>query len=272
VTALSVQNLTVDYRVDYRGGFRYTEALKDVSFELAEGQTLGILGETGSGKSSVGFAIIQLLPSTARASGTVTLGPAVLSSMSEKELRAVRGGDIGMIFQDPASALNPVRTIGSQIVDTAMTHDKSLGRKEARQLAKEALEELGLSEKRLRSYPHELSGGMRQRALIATVMVASPRFLIADEPTSDLDKLSERQIVLLLKRLQKERGLGFVVISHDMRVISALCSNVIIMHAGRIVEFGPTDEVLANPTNSYASRLVRASRREKDSRGRLVVL
>ena len=272
MTTLSVQNLTVDYRVDYRGGFRYATAVDDVSFDLAEGETLGILGETGSGKSTVGFAIIRLLPPTASVSGHVALDSAELSSMSEKELRAVRGGEIGMIFQDPAGALNPVRTIGSQIIDTALTHDKSLTRSAARELAKDTLASLGLSERCFTSYPHQLSGGMRQRALIATVMVASPRFLIADEPTSDLDKLSERQIVLLLKRLQQERGLGFIVISHDMRVISALCSNVAIMHEGHVVEFGPTDEVLSNPRDPYAVRLLRASRREKDSNGRLVVL
>jgi len=272
MTTLSVRNLTVDYRVDDRGGFRYANAVRDVSFELAEGQTLGILGETGSGKSTVGSAIIQLLPRTARVSGQVVLGSAELSAMNETQLQQVRGADIGMIFQDPAGALNPVRTIGSQIADTARTHDSSLSRSAAIELAKETLESLGLAGERFGAYPHQLSGGMRQRALIATVVIASPGFLIADEPTSDLDKLSERQIVLLLKHLQEKRGLGFVVISHDMRVISALCSTVAIMHQGEIVEFGPTDEVLSNPSDAYAKRLLRASRREKDSHGRLVVL
>jgi ABC-type dipeptide/oligopeptide/nickel transport system ATPase component len=268
-SGLVVHDLCIDYRVEMRGHARFVPAVRNVSLQVEAGQTLGILGETGSGKSSMGFAIMRLLPETARWSGDVSLGDLPLSSMPRKQLERVRGRDIGMIFQDASTALNPVRTVGAQIIDTARAHDSSMSRSAARKLAGDTLEELGVSRERLDSYPHQLSGGMRQRALIATVMIANPKFIIADEPTASLDKVTERQIVLLLRRLQKEKNLGFVMISHDIGIVSALCRDVLIMYKGDVVETGRTQSVLRDPQHPYTKRLIQATKRERDVTGRL---
>jgi ABC-type dipeptide/oligopeptide/nickel transport system ATPase component len=272
MTGLVVEDLCVDYRVESRGYVRFVPALKGVSLAVEAGQSLGILGETGSGKSSLGMAVMRLLPPTAKVRGRVTLGDDDMLTVPRKRLEQIRGRDIGLIFQDPTSALNPVRTIGAQIAGTARAHDAKLSRRRARAMAAETLETLGVSPERMDSYPHQLSGGMKQRALIATVMVAGPKFLIADEPTASLDKVTERQIVQLLQRLQKERQLGFMVISHDIGIVSALCRDVAVIYHGNLVEYGPVGKVLGDPQHPYTQGLVRASRRERDERGRLVAV
>jgi ABC-type glutathione transport system ATPase component len=269
-TRLAVEGLRVDYRVETRGEVRYVPAVKEVGFEVEPGRALGILGETGSGKSSIALAVMRLLPASARWSGRIALGDLELSALSEKDLRAVRGRELGLILQDPAAALNPVRTVGAQIAETARVHDSSLSRAAARELAAATLEGLGVPRDRLRSYPHQLSGGMQQRALIAAVMVANPRFLVADEPTAALDKVTERQIVTLLRGLQRERHLGLLVISHDIGVVATLCQDVGVMYQGVLVEHGPVEQVLGNPRHPYTQGLVHAGRRDVDSRGRLV--
>ncbi len=268
---LTVDDVSIAYRHEADGRATYIEALRHVSLSVLPGQALGVLGETGSGKSSLGMAMMRLLPRTARLTGTITLNGIDLTAMSRDELDRVRGCEIGMIFQDPASALNPVRTIGAQIVDTARAHDRSLSKEAARQLAGDTLEGLGVRRERLWNYPHQLSGGMQQRALIATVMVANPKFLIADEPTASLDKVTEQQIVLLLQRLQAERQLGFVMISHDIGIVTALCQEVVVIYKGDVVEHGATEQVLTDPQHPYTAMLVRATKRERDSHGRLTV-
>lgn len=270
--ALVVDDLCLDYRVESRGRLRWVPALKHVSVEVAHGRALGILGETGSGKSTLALAIMRLLPSAARWTGRITLGDLELSSLSQKEMQNVRGGELGLILQDPAAALNPVRTVGAQIAETARVHDRSLSRAQAREAAARMLDSLGVPRQRARSYPHQLSGGMQQRALIAAVMIAGPKFLIADEPTAALDKVTERQIVLLLKKLQRERQLGLLVISHDIGVVSTLCQDVGVMYEGVLVEHGPVEQVLGEPQHPYTQGLVRAGRREVDERGRLVAI
>lgn len=268
--SLTVDDLCIDYPVEARGRVHYFPALKHLSIEVASNRALGILGETGSGKSSLALAIMRLLPVKARWSGRIALGDLELSSLPSKRLQEVRGREVGLVLQDPASSLNPVRTIGAQIAETARAHDASLTRRAARTLAAETLESLGVAGARARSYPHQLSGGMQQRALIAAVMVAGPRFLIADEPTAALDKVTERQIVELLKRLQRERQLGLLVISHDIDVVSTLCQDVGVIYKGVLVEHGPVEQVLGRPRHPYTQGLVRAGRREVDDRGRLV--
>lgn len=267
---LVVDNLSIEYRLEERGTVRYHRALRDISITVKTGESLGILGETGSGKSSLGLAIMRLLPPTARVTGRITLGGTDLTALPPKAMEKVRGRDIGLIFQDPTSALNPVQTIGAQIVATARAHDPTLTRAKARVLAGDTLESLGVSRDRLHSYPHQLSGGMRQRALIATVMVTGPKFLIADEPTASLDKVTERQIVQLLQSLQRERKLGFMLISHDIGIVAALCQQVAVFYRGRLVEIGPVAQVLGDPQHPYTQGLVHASRRERDERGRLI--
>jgi peptide/nickel transport system ATP-binding protein len=269
MAGLSVEDLRVEYRLDVRGEAAYAAALKGVSIHVEPGHSLGILGETGSGKSSLGMAIMRLLPLTAHVTGDIRLNDWDLLHLDRKEIEKIRGPEIGMIFQDPGAALNPVRTIGAQITETARVHNHSLTRAAARDLAVETVEGLGLKGERLSSYPHQLSGGMQQRALIASVMVANPKFLIADEPTASLDKVTEHQIILLLRRLQRERQLGFILISHHIGVVNALCDDVAVIYKGELVESGETKKVLSDPQHPYTAMLVNATRRTMDN-GRLV--
>jgi ABC-type dipeptide/oligopeptide/nickel transport system ATPase component len=267
---LMIEDLSIEYRVEAEGRMQYVPALKHVNITVPQGRALGVLGETGSGKSSLAMAIMRLLPLAARVTGRIALGEHELSTMSRESLEKIRGRELGLILQDPAAALNPVRTVGAQIAETARVHDKSLSRRQARRVAGDMLESLGVPRNRADTYPHQLSGGMQQRALIAAVMVAGPKFLIADEPTASLDKVTERQIVQLLRTLQRDHELGLLVISHDIGVVSTLCHEVAVIYKGTLVEYGPTDGVLGNPQHAYTQGLVRAGRRELDSHGRLV--
>ncbi|HEY2326923.1 MAG TPA: ABC transporter ATP-binding protein [Gaiellaceae bacterium] len=269
-SSLVVEDLCVDYRIEANGRVQYVAALKHLSITVAPGTALGILGETGSGKSSLALAAMRLLPKTARCTGNIQLGDFDMLAMPTKRLQRVRGREIGLVMQDPLSALNPVRTVGAQIAETARFHDHSLSRRRSHQVAADMLESLGVPRERARSYPHQLSGGMQQRALIAAVMVAGPNFLIADEPTAALDKVTERQIVLLLRSLQRERHLGLLVISHDIGVVSTLCQEVAVIYRGELVEHGATSKVLTDPQHAYTQGLISAARRETDDRGHLV--
>ena len=272
MTALIIDDLSIEYRVEARGRIRYVPAVKHVSLEVPYGRALGILGETGSGKSTIANAVLGLLPAAARRSGRIVLGSTELTSLSPKQLAHVRGGELGLISQDPAAALNPVRTVLAQIAETARVHDSSLSRARAREQGMAMLESVGVPRERAKSYPHQLSGGMQQRALISAVMVAGPKFLVADEPTAALDKVTELQIVQLLQALQAERSLGLLVISHDIGVVSRLCQDVGVMYRGELVEHGPVDQVLGDPQHPYTQGLVRAGRRDVDERGRLVAI
>lgn len=269
---LSVEKLRVEYQVEANGTVQFVPALRGISFDLEAGSSLGVLGETGSGKSTLGAAIMRLLPQTARWEGKIRFGELDLSAMKERELQEVRGRRIGQIFQDPAAALNPVISVGAQIADTARAHDHKLSRRAARERAADLLESLGVPREKLDSYPHQLSGGLQQRALIATVMIGNPQFIVADEPTAALDKVTEGQIVRLLRQLQRGRGLGLLVISHDIGVVESLCDRLIVMYRGSIVESGDTAKVLENPKHPYTVGLVRASRRDTDAAGRLVTV
>jgi ABC-type dipeptide/oligopeptide/nickel transport system ATPase component len=272
MSALEIDNLSIEYRLESRGLVRYAPAVKNVSLHVPYGRALGILGETGSGKSTIANAVMGLLPAAARQSGRIVLGRHELSSLTPKQFAKVRGGELGLISQDPAAALNPVRTVLAQIAETARVHDPSLSRARAREQAAAMLESVGVSRQRAKSYPHQLSGGMQQRALISAVMVAGPKFLIADEPTAALDKVTERQMVQLLQTLQRERTLGLLVISHDIGVVSLLCQDVGVMYRGDLVEHGPVEQVLRDPQHPYTQGLVRAGRRDVDENGRLVAV
>lgn len=267
-TGLSVHGLSVDYHQEHG----VTRAVREVSFRLRPGETLGIVGESGSGKSTIAQALMRLLPESARMGGHVRLGEVDLAGLSEERMGQIRGRRIGMVFQDPAAALNPVFSVGTQIVDTLRRHDPGITSAEAWRRAGEMAESLGVPAARLSSYPHQLSGGMRQRSLIVAAMVAEPSLLIADEPTSDLDTLSQKQIIRLLHELQRERELGILLISHDLGVISALCERVLVMYRGRVVESGPTSVVLGSPRHPYTDGLIRVSRRERGADGRLFAL
>ena len=264
---LSVQGL----RVEFPAPEGALVPLREVSFDLDRGEVLGIVGESGAGKSLTGLAIAGLLEPPGRiVAGSVTLAGRRIDGLSERELRAIRGRLVGAIFQDPLTALDPLYTIGDQLVETIRTH-LPLSRAQARQRAVELLQqvELPAPERRLDDYPHELSGGMRQRVVIALALCADPQVIIADEPTTALDVSIQAQIIELLRGLCRERGTAVVLITHDMGVIAEIADRVAVMYAGRIVEMGPVEAVLKRPRHPYTRGLMASIPRIGQARGRL---
>jgi oligopeptide transport system ATP-binding protein len=259
---LDVDALTVRYRA--RTGL--VHAVSDVSFQLGQGETLAIVGESGSGKSTAGLAIMGLLPTDRR---TIVRGAIRLTSktgsindvlrLSDRERRRVRGNDVAMIFQDPMSSLNPIYAIGSQIVEAVQQH-RHVARREAVADALRLLAELGVPspDRILASYPHQLSGGMRQRVMIAIALSCRPRALIADEPTTALDVTIQAQILALLKRVQRETAMAVVFITHNLSVVAEVADRIVVMYAGRIVEAGPVRDVFKSPRMPYTRSLLRS--------------
>lgn len=237
------------------------KAVDGVSFSLEEGQTLGIVGESGSGKSVTALSIMGLNPSPPAyyPEGEILFDGRDLLKASEKELQKIRGDEIAMIFQDPMTSLNPVFTVGHQISETVRIH-QGLSRREAREKAVETLRDVGIPnpEKRATDYPHQYSGGMRQRAMIAMALSCNPRVLIADEPTTALDVTIQAQILDLMTDLQEQYGMAIVMITHDLGVVSQLSDRVMVMYAGRAVEQGTTDEVFYDPLMPYSWSLLRS--------------
>jgi oligopeptide/dipeptide ABC transporter ATP-binding protein len=239
-----------------------------VSFSLAEGETLGIVGESGSGKTMLSLALIGLEPPGARRSGEAWLeardgGRTNLVTAGREELRGVRGRDIAMIFQEPMTALDPVMRIGSQVAEAIRVHEPSPSSQEIRRRAIDALKRAAVPEpeRRARQYPHQLSGGLRQRVMIAMALAPGPRILIADEPTTALDVTVQKHILDLLAQLRRELQLSMLFITHDLGVVSQIADRVMVMYAGRIVEEGPTAKVLRHPRHPYTEGLLRAAPR-----------
>jgi peptide/nickel transport system ATP-binding protein len=232
-------------------------ALKGISFSIGAGEILGLVGESGAGKSIAGLSILGLLPTNAVASGVIRFGGRDLLGLDERALCAIRGSEIGFIFQEPALALNPLMTIGDQIAESVRLH-KSLPRKEARAAARAVLDRVGLPEPEfsLGRYPHELSGGQRQRVAIAIAIVCEPKLLIADEPTTALDVTTQAQILTLLKSLVDETGMSLILISHDLAVVSQMADRIAVMKSGEIVEHGPAQSVLRTPSQDYTKTLI----------------
>jgi len=251
MTLLKVQDL----RVSFSLYGQKLEAVRGVSFEIGPSESVGIVGESGCGKSAAVQAILRLSPATVQ--GSVWFSRENLLEKSEKELRKIRGLQIGMVFQDPMSALNPSMTIGDQIAEGLIYHGLAT-RGEAKKAVVELLREVEIShpEERARQYPHQLSGGMRQRVLIAIAIAANPKLLIADEPTTALDATIQAQILDLLKRKCKNASL--LLITHDLSVVDKMCEQTLVFYAGKIVERGPTSEILANPRHPYTQMLLRA--------------
>ena len=233
--------------------------VRGIDFDLRTGTTLAIVGESGSGKTTSALALLRLFPprSRYRVSGTAMFRGTDLLSLPETALRRVRGGELAVVFQDPATSLDPVRTVGSQIAEMAERHLR-LGRRASRARAIDLLGLVGVPNPRRRvdRYPHELSGGMRQRVMIATALAGDPAVLIADEPTSSLDVTVQAQVLALLKRASEEMGLATIIITHDVGIVAALADDVAVMYAGRIVERGPRDEVLGRPDHPYTRGLI----------------
>jgi peptide/nickel transport system ATP-binding protein len=251
---LEVRNLRVEFPT--RRGILL--AVDDVSFHIAPGEVLGVVGESGAGKSLTGAAIIGLLEPPGRiAGGEIMLAGRRIDQLSYNEMRKVRGAQIGAIFQDPLTSLNPLYTVGRQLIETIQTHIK-LSAQQARTRAIDLLKEVGIpaAEQRIDHYPHQFSGGMRQRVVIALALCANPKLIIADEPTTALDVSIQAQIIALLKRLCREHGTAVMLVTHDMGVIAETADRVAVMYAGRIAEIGPVREVVKNARHPYTSGLM----------------
>ncbi|GAA2171522.1 ABC transporter ATP-binding protein [Agrococcus versicolor] len=250
-----------DLRVSFRTMAGTVEAVQDVSFDIEAGETVAIVGESGSGKSTTAMAIIRLLASNATiAGGSIQLDGRELVGLPEARMRAIRGAQIGMVPQDPMSNLNPVSKIGTQVAETLLAHGKATRRDVGAKVV-EALSAAGLpdGEARARQYPHEFSGGMRQRALIAIGLACAPRLLIADEPTSALDVTVQRTILDQIGRLTEELGTSVLLITHDLGLAAERASKVVVMHRGRVVEAGPAADILQRPQHEYTKALVAAA-------------
>jgi len=253
---LSVRDLRVEFATR-RGPLT---AIDGVSFDIARGEILGVVGESGAGKSLTGLAVIGLIDPPGRiAGGEVRLGGERIDTLSPDAMRRVRGRRIGMIFQDPLTSLDPLYRVGRQIVETIQTHT-GLSASAARARAIDLLTEVGIPapERRIDGYPHEFSGGMRQRVVIALALAAEPELIIADEPTTALDVSVQAQIIALLKRLGRDRGMAVMLVTHDMGVIAEAADRVAIMYSGRVAEIGPVRDVLANPLHPYGRGLMGA--------------
>jgi len=251
---LAVSGLSIEFPTRH-GTLR---AVHDVSFEIAPGEILGVVGESGAGKSLTGAAIIGLIDAPGRINGgEIRLSGRRIDNLPYETFRAIRGREIGAIFQDPLTSLNPLYTIGAQLVETIQTH-LPLGAAEARARAIELLDEVGIpaAARRFGHYPHQFSGGMRQRVVIALALAGRPRLVIADEPTTALDVSIQAQIIELLKRLCRDHGTAVMLITHDMGVIAEAAQRVAVMYAGRIVEIGPVADVIHRPAHPYTLGLM----------------
>jgi len=251
---LEVRNLRVEFNTR-RGTL---VAIDDVSFDIAPGEVLGVVGESGAGKSITGTAIIGLLERPGRvAGGEIRMEGKRIDNLPPEQMRKIRGRHIGAIFQDPLTSLNPLYTIGTQLIETIQTHLPMSGA-DARKRAIELLGEVGIPapERRIDHYPHQFSGGMRQRVVIALALCANPKLIIADEPTTALDVSIQAQIITLLKRLCRDNGTAIMLVTHDMGVIAETADRVAVMYAGRVVEIGPVQEVIHNPQHPYTTGLM----------------
>ena len=256
MSLLQVKNLVVEFPSRH-GSLR---ALDGISFDIAPGEILGVVGESGAGKSLTGASIIGLLEPPGRiASGSITLQGERIDQLNNDQMRHIRGRKIGAIFQDPLTSLNPLYTVGRQLMETIQAH-LPVSHEEARQRAIRLLQDTGIpaAAERIEHYPHQFSGGMRQRVVIALALAAEPQLIVADEPTTALDVSIQAQIIGLLKSICKERGAAVMLITHDMGVIAETCDRVAVMYAGRIAEIGPVHQVINQPSHPYTSGLMAA--------------
>ena len=236
------------------------KALDDVSFYVNEGEVLGVVGESGSGKSVTSYSLMGLIANPGKIiGGDLYFNGYHINEMSEKEMRKIRGNEVSIIFQDPMTSLNPVYTIGNQIMEVILLHTNK-NKKEAKERAKELLTLVGINEpdKRLKQYPHELSGGMRQRVMSAMALACEPKLLIADEPTTALDVTIQAQIIELMIELKNKLGMAIIMITHDLGVVANICDRIAVMYAGKIIESGLTDDIFYNPKHEYTKGLLKS--------------
>lgn len=267
-TLLQVEHLRTYFHT-FRG---VVKAVDDISFSLDEGQVLGIVGESGSGKSVTSFSILKLVESPGVVqSEHIYFNGEDISRKSEKEMMKIRGKDISMVFQDPMTSLNPLYTIEKQITEMLDLHQKGMSKKEKRERCIELLRMVGIPnpEDRLKSYPHQFSGGMRQRVIIAIALAANPKLIIADEPTTALDVTIQAQILKLMDRLVKEQNASLILITHDLAVVSQMADRIIVMYCGKIVESGSRDDVIRRASHPYTVGLLNSIPRMAEEQERL---
>ena len=253
MTALSIQNLTIDYPINI-GTVR---AVDDVSFDLEKGETLGLVGESGCGKSTLGLSILKLV----RPPGKITSGKIVFNgknivSMTQRELLQIRGRDIAMVFQNPLTSLNPLYRIDRQFLETIRQHEPNIDKGEALRRIKSVLEGLGIDSDRMYEYPHQLSGGMRQRIMIGLGLILNPEIVIADEPTTSLDVIVEAGFIDLLARLRRNFNLAVILITHNLGLVAQLADRVAVMYAGKLVEIGEANQIFKEPLHPYTNGLI----------------
>lgn len=249
---LKVKDLVVHYETDEE----VVEAVNGVNLELKKGEILGLVGETGAGKTTTALSILGLLPDHVAnvIQGSIELDGENLFDKSKKEMRSVRGKKISMIFQDPMTALNPVKTVGEQISEVVLLHEHC-SRAEALKRAQDMLAMVGIVPERYKDYPHQFSGGMKQRIVIAIALACEPELLIADEPTTALDVTIQAQILDMMRQLQKDKGTSMILITHDLGVVAEMCDTCAVMYAGEIVEYGTVEEIFDNPKHPYTKAL-----------------
>jgi len=248
------------------------KAVDGISFTIEKGEILGIVGESGAGKSITGFSLLKLIDKPGRiVEGEILFDGVDLVRQSEKQIQKIRGNEIAMIFQDPQTSLNPVITIGEQMMEAILYHHSDVSRKQAFATCVEILKKVGLpaAAERMKSYPHQLSGGMKQRVVIAMALLNNPKLLIADEPTTALDVTIQAQILYLMKKLSQDFHSSLILITHDIAVVSQLCDKIAVMYAGRIVEYGSKEEVIFDPKHPYTKGLIECLPKLNEDKERL---
>ena len=256
MSTLEVRDLSINYMTDEGVALNAVEGL---TFSLEQGRSLGLVGESGCGKTTVMLSLMRLLPEAGRiVSGQILFDGRDLLGISERDMQSVRWKDVSMVFQGAMNALNPVRTVESQIVEALQLHNVFTSTKDARKRAGELLELVGITATRGKQYPHQFSGGMRQRAVIAMALACNPRILIADEPTTALDVMIQAQIIELLEKLQRELNLSLVLVTHDLGVVAEMCDDVLVMYGGTVAEYASSDTIFNYPRHPYTQRLLKA--------------
>lgn len=247
INALEIENLNVEYHVDKE----VVHALNGISFKLSKGETIGLVGETGAGKTTTGLSILRLIPSPPGVvKGTVKVQGEDISKLSEKQMESIRGNVVSMIFQDPMTSLNPTKTVESQIAEVIRLHEKC-GKKESINKARSMLEMVGIPGDRGVEFPHQFSGGMKQRVVIAMALACSPEILIADEPTTALDVTIQAQVLDMIRELKRKYNMSMIMITHDLGIVAEICDTVAIVYAGHIVEYGTLEDIFNHTAHPY---------------------